>query len=326
MGGSDIETIKDAGLDKFLSRVKGAGKIANPFTKYTEATNISGGTLGNNAIFNVGSKQVKIDGPKSRITVNDGANDRILFGKREDGTFGIDVSSSGFDVHSAYEGEMDLTSKATDAWTSLNPNNFTYSDANTITISNYTPSSVFQIGDKIKLVQTTAKYFYITRVNSGTINVRAGTDYTVANATITEFYFAREKMPSDFTDWFTVDTGLTAQDDDGDTLTLGSMKYDYKMTGDILIMRPNLNFDVNADATSYVQFTKPFQEAASKTVALGEQAVASGATGGAFMVFQDAGSLANGDDDKFALSTVGGTIAGFTAFGFRNLIYAQVLN
>lgn len=316
--------IKDFGFDKFLRRVLPSDNT--PIKTRTTATELSGGILKSAGDIEIGSKLFTMSGEDSNIIVNDGSKDRILIGKRKDGTYGIDVSSVGYSVHEAYEGEMDLTSKATDAWTSLNPNNFTYSDANTITISNYTPSSVFQIGDKIKLVQTTAKYFYITRVNSGTINVRAGTDYTVANATITEFYFAREKMPSDFTDWFTVNTGLTAQDDDGDTLTLGSMKYDYKMTGDILIMRPNLNFDVNADATSYVQFTKPFQEAASKTVALGEQAVASGATGGAFMVFQDAGSLANGDDDKFALSTVGGTIAGFTAFGFRNLIYAQVLN
>jgi hypothetical protein len=40
-------------------------------------------------------------------------------------------------------------------------------------------------GDKIKLTQTTVKYFYIVGVANTLLTVTGGSDYTVANAAIT---------------------------------------------------------------------------------------------------------------------------------------------
>ena len=61
----------------------------------------------------------------------------------------------------------------------------------------------YSAGMKIKLTQTTVKYFIITAVSaySGgytTITVYGGTDYDLANATITTPYYSTQKAPQGF--------------------------------------------------------------------------------------------------------------------------------
>jgi hypothetical protein len=205
-----INDIKDLlNLDNFL-KPKSTSPVGTSIDDHNiKSTNLVGGTIGSEGKIYLGNKLYTMDGDNSRTVINDGANDRILIGKRTDGTYGIDVSSVGYSVHEAYESEMDLTSKATDDWTSFKPTNFTYSTANKITISGYTPSSFFQIGDRIKIVQTTAKYFVVGAVGSDYINVYGGSDYTVANATITEFYLSREVRPAGFPAYFNYTASVT---------------------------------------------------------------------------------------------------------------------
>lgn len=54
------------------------------------------------------------------------------------------------------------------------------------------------VGMKIKLTQTTPKYFIVTAITSSTITVYGGTDYTLANAAITSPYFSTHKAPLGF--------------------------------------------------------------------------------------------------------------------------------
>ncbi len=67
-------------------------------------------------------------------------------------------------------------------------------------------TGVYQKGDKIKLTQTTAKYFYVTAVAAGvtvtTITVTAGTDYTLANAAITSPYYSKSEAPQGHPTYF----------------------------------------------------------------------------------------------------------------------------
>jgi hypothetical protein len=56
----------------------------------------------------------------------------------------------------------------------------------------------YSAGMRIKLTQTTVKYFIIHAVTSTTLTVYGGTDYTLANAAITSIYFSREKCPFAF--------------------------------------------------------------------------------------------------------------------------------
>src|SRR5690606_22909761 len=60
----------------------------------------------------------------------------------------------------------------------------------------------YSAGMRIKLTQTTAKYFIITKVAysdpNTTITVYGGTDYDLANAAITDPYYSQVKAPVGF--------------------------------------------------------------------------------------------------------------------------------
>lgn len=59
-------------------------------------------------------------------------------------------------------------------------------------------TSVISVGMKLKLTQTTVKYFIVTAITSTTITLYGGTDYTLANATITLPFVSSMKAPFGF--------------------------------------------------------------------------------------------------------------------------------
>jgi hypothetical protein len=83
---------------------------------------------------------------------------------------------------------------------------WTYASASTFTVA-ADVSGKYQKGDKIKLTQTTAKYFYVLSATysapNTTVTVTAGTSYTIANAAITLPLWSRSTNPFGFPDWFT---------------------------------------------------------------------------------------------------------------------------
>lgn len=92
-----------------------------------------------------------------------------------------------------------------DGWIS-DSNTWTYSSADGATgvfTVNADVTANIQIGDRIKLTQTTAKYFIVTKAPSysapnTTITVWGGTDYTLANAAISSPYYSHIKNPFGF--------------------------------------------------------------------------------------------------------------------------------
>lgn len=78
---------------------------------------------------------------------------------------------------------------------------WTYASATTFTVSGDVTNK-YAVGDKIKLTQTTVKYFYITAVSYGspntTITVNGGDSYTLANAAITANYYSKDDSPVGF--------------------------------------------------------------------------------------------------------------------------------
>lgn len=78
---------------------------------------------------------------------------------------------------------------------------WTYASATTFTVPAADAANM-QVGTKIKLTQTTAKYFYVTGVSGTTITVTGGTDYTLANAAITSPFFSNAASPTGFPHWF----------------------------------------------------------------------------------------------------------------------------
>jgi len=87
-----------------------------------------------------------------------------------------------------------------DGWVGVNES-WSYGSASapefTITVPTGATSR-FQAGDRIQLTQSTVKYFIITKVASTTLTVYGGTDYTLANAAISNIYVSRAKAPFGF--------------------------------------------------------------------------------------------------------------------------------
>lgn len=78
---------------------------------------------------------------------------------------------------------------------------WTYASATTITVP-AGATSKYSVGDKIKLTQTTVKYFYIVGVASTTLTITGGTDHTLANAAISNNYYSKLTTPVGFPHWF----------------------------------------------------------------------------------------------------------------------------
>jgi len=105
---------------------------------------------------------------------------------------------------------------AGETWTYASADDPTY----TFTITG-DKTTKYSAGMKIKLTQTTAKYFIITKVAysspNTTITMYGGTDYDLANAAITSPYYSTQKAPQGFptspAKWsiLVVDTGARTQ-------------------------------------------------------------------------------------------------------------------
>ena len=253
--------LQEAGFDKNYHRVMPEGG----YNITPQPSNQVGGVIGKRGPLYLGNNLFTMDGNKARITVDDGADKRILIGKREDGTYGIDIASVGYDVHTAYEGEMDLTSKARDDWTQWNPANFVYNSAVRIDISNYTSTDFFQKGDKIKLVQdATTKYFYIYNVQSGYINVHGGSDYAFTNNAITEFYSSRLANPSGHPIVFNFEPTVTATETMTVTPTVADMYF--WMIGNVVHMTGTLvDMTLGVSASYGIIASLPFGPSANYT-------------------------------------------------------------
>lgn len=77
----------------------------------------------------------------------------------------------------------------------------TGTNVGTFTVSgDYT--SIYNVGDRLKFTQTTVKYAIVTKVAysapNTTVTIYMGTDYTIANASITSPYYSHGKSPSGF--------------------------------------------------------------------------------------------------------------------------------
>lgn len=93
-----------------------------------------------------------------------------------------------------------------------------YASSTTVTVAS-DATTRYQIGDKIRFKQGAGyKYYYITAVASTTVTLNGGTDYTVANAAITDLEWSRAERPFGFPDWFTYAPTLGA----GGTMTYTS--------------------------------------------------------------------------------------------------------
>jgi len=91
-----------------------------------------------------------------------------------------------------------------DGWISAGET-WTYASATTFTVPTDLTTK-YAKGTKIKLTQTTAKYFYVTASSYGapntTVTITGGTDYSLANAAITLPFYSYAVMAQGFPDLF----------------------------------------------------------------------------------------------------------------------------
>lgn len=112
-------------------------------------------------------------------------------------------------------GSFSLTATLTDAlhtenydgWAAISET-FTYASASTITIATG-GASRFQVGDKLRLTNTTVKYFYIITVADTLLTVTGGSDYTLASAAISGVSLSRADRPFAFPSYFNWSPTLT---------------------------------------------------------------------------------------------------------------------
>lgn len=100
------------------------------------------------------------------------------------------------------------TGAAADGWTAAT-GTWTYASATTITVPSGA-AAIYSVGDKVKLTQTTVKYFYIVNVADTLLTVTAGSDYSVANAAITSPYYSHTTTPVGFPTFFNYSPSIAA--------------------------------------------------------------------------------------------------------------------
>ena len=115
------------------------------------------------------------------------------------------ASADGTSTYASRRDHVHLSIAGVDGWTSDSAT-WTYASATTFTVSGDVTAQ-FRKGTKLKLTQTTAKYFFVVGSSYGapntTVTVTGGTSYTLANAAITLPYYSYQQAPQAFPDWFT---------------------------------------------------------------------------------------------------------------------------
>lgn len=184
-GGTNLTSNTSAGAT--TSPVNAVPSITVPFYAAFDATNINGHY-----------EEVEITG-KTATNINHAATTydhttaeevRFPFVKTEADEFSAKLNGA-----TAIPGVA-----GADGWQSVS-DTWTYASASTITVPSGA-ATYYKKGDKIKLTQTTAKYFYITDVADTVLTVTGGSDYSVANAAITSPYYSHQTSPIGFPDSF----------------------------------------------------------------------------------------------------------------------------
>lgn len=130
-------------------------------------------------------------------------------------------------------------------WQSFNPANFSYSSATRIAVANITPSDFFKIGDRVKIIQTTDKYFYIYDVGATYIDVFGGSAYSVANADIDAFYMSKVGSPEGMDGYLEYTPSISA---DVGTPSFSDVTAYVRLDGSLVTIILNVGINVDASA------------------------------------------------------------------------------
>ena len=107
------------------------------------------------------------------------------------------------------DNSIDLEAKASvdTGWREVS-DSWTYASATSITV----PSDAtlkYSVGDKLRLTQSTVKYFYITAVGATTLTITGGTSYTLVNAAISDISYSKAESPLGHPIWLNYTPPIT---------------------------------------------------------------------------------------------------------------------
>jgi len=132
---------------------------------------------------------------------------------------------------------------------------WTYASATTFTIAGVDRTAMFPKGTKIKLTQTTAKYFYVVDSafsTNTTVTVTGGITYTLANAAITSPYYSYASTPQGFPAYFNFTFGTTSA---SGSMTIATEEYtfcNFKIMENEITIRTRLSFTTGGTASNII--------------------------------------------------------------------------
>lgn len=116
----------------------------------------------------------------------------------------------------------------------------------------------FPVGTMIKLAQTTVKYFYVVKaeyVTDTTVTVTGGTNYGLANATITDPCYSYVATPQGFPRWFNWTPSWSASG--SMTFTPSTNQASFCIVGRIVHFKHLVSGTTGGTASNYLKATPP---------------------------------------------------------------------
>lgn len=152
---------------------------------------------------------------------------------------------------------------------------WTYASATTFTVSGDVTAKYYA-GVKLKLTQTSAKYFYVVGASysapNTTITVTGGTDYTLTNAAITSPYLSYSTTPQGFPQWFAYTPTLTG----GNADLSGYDTARFSIVGRVCHVHFSANNRTLSGSAGRIRVTLPVASAVSRAFQLNTYVVADG--------------------------------------------------
>lgn len=147
-----------------------------------------------------------------------------------------------------------------DGWTVVPPHvTATYASATTFTLAGDW-TSVLSKGDKLRLTNTTTKYFYVRSTSFGsgvtTVTVTGGSDYSLASGAITAVYYSKAASPAGHPIWFGWQVTYSA----GGSMTFTSVVTDYaafRMNGAEAEFKLKATGTTGGTASSQIMYSLP---------------------------------------------------------------------
>ena len=151
---------------------------------------------------------------------------------------------------------LDVLEAYTDWHSPNNDTAWTYASATTFTVAGVDVTGEFPIGSKISMTNGTAKYFYVVAASFSTdttITVTGGSDYTLANTTISDNLISTVENPSGFPQWFNYTVTLS-----NITIGNGTLSSKFCINGRLATVKNSLTFGSTTSVTGTgVSFSTP---------------------------------------------------------------------